>query len=262
MRIAEKEYLTKACQKYNKDQYRLFSSKRAKEQFLDPIGLSMYRRPPVGFGQNAERLSHTEESALFECLHYIKYHTHQSINNGHHRIEQWAALYHAVRNRVVSANIGLIHKCMKRTKFGNDLDELLNLGHEALIRSAESFDPWKGFRFSTYAYGNIKRNFVKAYRNPLKIEPGADPGDCNWKDYEDPEQSLRLERLGSLIKTNAIGMSSTERLILKRRFLLQRKSTLLELGDELDLSKERIRQIQIGVLSKLKNALVLDPILR
>ncbi len=264
MRIAQREYLEKVCQKYNKAQFRKFCSKRAKERFLDPIGLSMYRRPHPDFSRNTKRLSGVEEIALFECLHYIKYHTHKSLINGQYRINQWAALFFAVRNRALSANIGLIHKCLVKTKLDEKYDDLLGLAHESLVRATEGFDPWRGWRFSTYACTSIKRSFGRREPRAVAIESGVDPMyEHDWRNIEDENHSLRVERLNLMLQNNYVGMSHNERVIINRRFCFGGpKATLLELGNELKLSKERIRQIQTDAIRKLKIGLACEPILQ
>lgn len=66
----------------------------------------------------------------------------------------------------------------------------------------------------------------------------------------------RKERLRAVL----CGLEARERLILECRFLRQRPLTLQQLGDRLDLSRERIRQIERDALVKLRRALGAVPV--
>lgn len=57
------------------------------------------------------------------------------------------------RNAVVIANLGLVRPVAKGYRGrGLDLDDLIQCGYLGLIRAAETFDPGRGYRFSTYAH--------------------------------------------------------------------------------------------------------------
>jgi DNA-directed RNA polymerase sigma subunit (sigma70/sigma32) len=76
---------------------------------------------------------------------------------------------------------------------------------------------------------------------------------------------LLTERLAIALERNSAELTPTERMIIERRFLQpqgERPETLESLGRVFDLSKERVRQIQIGALDKLRSALVEDPVVR
>jgi RNA polymerase sigma factor (sigma-70 family) len=64
-----------------------------------------------------------------------------------------------------------------------------------------------------------------------------------------------IARRSARLRAVLQGLEARERLILERRFLRQRPLTLQQLGDRLDLSRERVRQIEREALVKLRHAL-------
>lgn len=68
------------------------------------------------------------------------------------------------RNRLVQANMGLVHACANRFRGrGVDYEDLVQSGCIGLLKAADGFDESRGFMFSTYAVpaiiGEIKRIF-------------------------------------------------------------------------------------------------------
>ena len=70
---------------------------------------------------------------------------------------------------------------------------------------------------------------------------------------------MRLQRVDEFLKDNHQLLSSREKIVLMRRFSLDdqaKAGTLEQVGRELGLSKERVRQVQASALSKLRKALL------
>lgn len=65
--------------------------------------------------------------------------------------------YRSAKNKLVMANMGLVHAVVKGNRFQGGLrnaasyEELVQEGSLGLLRAAELFDPTRGLRFSTYA---------------------------------------------------------------------------------------------------------------
>lgn len=75
-------------------------------------------------------------------------------------------------------------------------------------------------------------------------------------DSPDPDEKLLQESLQEEIKAALKILSHKEALVIERFFGLNRKNTssLGEIADTLNLSKERVRQIKNGALRKLKKS--------
>jgi len=255
-------HLSRASENHRSDKYRLFCSKHAAQRFLSPIKLCLTRQPPYGYSDNNTRLTRQEEVQLFEALHYVKYHLHKVLNNGHRRLLQWSRLYYAIRNRIISANIALVYKCIELSKISSDVDSLKGFGYDALIRSVEGFDPWRGFKFSTYACNSIYRSFCKIIdKKKLPIIDDADPDIARAeKSHSKEQQALYQERLQIIMRDNTAGMTEREQFVLNYRF--GESETLGAVGLRLGVSKERVRQIQMKAFQKIEKVLVNDPVLR
>jgi RNA polymerase nonessential primary-like sigma factor len=69
------------------------------------------------------------------------------------KLEASLSKYYVLRNRMVQANIRLVHSVANRFRhLGLAYEDLVQEGHLGLIKDVERFDISKGFRFSTYAH--------------------------------------------------------------------------------------------------------------
>ncbi len=72
------------------------------------------------------------------------------------------------------------------------------------------------------------------------------------------------ERLNAIMNDKNAGLSENERYVLSQRFPFkpnEHKATLVKVGEAMKISKERVRQIQESALSKLRQLLLMDPLL-
>jgi RNA polymerase sigma factor (sigma-70 family) len=182
-----------------------------------------------------------------------------------------SALRGELRNVIASDNLGLVYDLYKKNRTCHpDGDELLSEGMMALTRAIDTFNPYRGFRFSTYACSAIVRAFyrcsleqVKRHRRePVYFDAQSQKSD--WVDTRRTEEStLYTERLAKILDDDSAGLTTTEKAVLRRRFPLDagKDRTLAEIGGEMGLSKERVRQLQNSALAKLRRALDADPLL-
>ncbi|GGA15854.1 RNA polymerase factor sigma-32 [Neptunicoccus cionae] len=98
----------------------------------------------------------------------------------------------------------------------------------------------------------------------LNAQQSAEDEGREWQDTladEGPQAAEMVERnhdLGQLrnwLTTAMEGLNERERYILAQRLLVEDPRTLGSIGDELGLSKERIRQVESAALGKLKKLL-------
>jgi len=223
------------------------------------------------------RLTLTQEIMLFEAFHAAGYlaHKERKARPGREtkRLQRLRMLRAEIRERLVDANLGLVYELIRRSRFTNvDNDDLVSDGLYALLQAAEAFNPWKGYRFSTYACNAILRAFVRRSmaetkrRNhaPASFDPLLESGDT-MAEQRESDSALYAERLSRLIDEGGADISETERFVLARRFPMTRnrkRSTLEEIGRAISVSKERVRQIQNGALEKLREAMEADPVLQ
>ena len=187
------------------------------------------------------------------------------------QMEFWHA--RAVDNREVLArmNMALVQAMAKRSRANGDVEnaELVSEGNVALLRAIEKFDVSRGFRFSTYACRAILKAFSRAairnsrYRTLFAVELTS-----NNIDRVDREQQVRQTQEESIVELrrvlteNRASLSRVEQRVIESRFSIDApaedtssRMTLEEIGDVIGVTKERVRQIQMRALEKLRYAL-------
>jgi RNA polymerase primary sigma factor len=167
-----------------------------------------------------------------------------------------------ILNRIIGANQGLVVSVVKKyAGRGRDFFELLADGNVALLRAAERFDFARGVRFSTYATWAILRELAREVRKEkscqLRIFTGREDLFQAVADHRggDLTELTRRERLQEAVRSLLGQLDDRERTIIVRRFgLFGDECSLMELGRELGISKERVRQIESRALRLLRGA--------
>lgn len=212
------------------------------------------------------------ETVLFGALHTCAFRaTRSCIRDGCKTAEcqEWVSRWRLIREYILQKNLGLVYSMMARLRLNDvDHDDVHSEGLVALSRAVERFDPWRGIRFSTYACNLVVRDLVNVskratryrrmfpYQHDVSFErpvPTSDTG-----------TDLYVERLQRALTKNLAGLTDLESSIIKRRFPPDRpkRQTLQQIGDIIGVSKERVRQIQMKALGKLREVLDADPVLR
>jgi RNA polymerase sigma factor (sigma-70 family) len=183
--------------------------------------------------------------------------------------QAWLNVYRKIRDHIVEQNLGLVHMMARRSnQMRVDPDELISEGMVALTRAVERFNPWKGFRFSTYACNSIWRALGRLgklesrhhTRFPAMAEMPVDIPESS----PDHARDFYVERLNRVLDHNMAELTDLESTIISGRFPVGQddKMTYRELGGKVGLSKERVRQIQNIALDKLRLVLEQDPLLQ
>jgi RNA polymerase sigma factor (sigma-70 family) len=180
----------------------------------------------------------------------------------------WARRWKVIRDHVVERNLGLAFSMIGRFRAGHpDWEELRGEALHALVRAVEGFNPWRGFKFSTYACNAIYRALLqesrKASRRRLQFRIGTDER-SEQPERVDTWSELYVDRLHQALDRNLGDLTTRESVILEGRFPMNgdKGLTLGEVGVKLGLSKERVRQIQNRALGKLRDVLDADPVLQ
>ncbi|MBM3994991.1 MAG: sigma-70 family RNA polymerase sigma factor [Planctomycetes bacterium] len=178
----------------------------------------------------------------------------------------WRRAYIEVRNGIVLGNRKLIFKAVQKwASCGLLADDLVSECQLVLIKAVAAYNPWLGVRFSTYAFTCLMRALSRlAQRHAadrlsrsrsLESLPYDTPASHDCAGAIDP----RLDSLGQFLQDDAPFLTAREKLVISRRYLLtkqnQETETLEQVGRDLGVSKERVRQVQKSALLKLREAL-------
>ncbi|QDS94908.1 RNA polymerase sigma factor SigA [Roseimaritima multifibrata] len=218
-------------------------------------------------------LNREQEYHLFRKMNYLKHKASQlreQLQNSADRaavMEQIHDLYEqavAVKNKIVQSNLRLVVSIAKRhMNSTDDFFALVSDGNMSLIRAAEKFDYGRGNKFSTYATWAIMKNFARTIPSEFKHRDRfrttaeelflAQSDNRGNPFVEESTQRQRQREVGRILNR----LDEREQKIISARFGLAKGSeplTLKEVGQEMGVTKERIRQLEARALNKLREA--------
>jgi len=218
-------------------------------------------------------LSSTGEAFLFRKMNYLKFlaektrlkMTKRRSKAALQELEDLLADADAVRNHIAECNLRLVISIARKfSASASDFDELMSEGNEILLKAIARFDYSRGFRFSTYAVHSIQRHYFRYLQRGKKRDEKEFKTDVGLLNElpEDEADELILrwvreeQKVTALIGRMAEFLDEREQHIVSRRFGLgdTEPQTLRSLAEEMQLSKERVRQLQISAIEKLSAA--------
>jgi RNA polymerase primary sigma factor/RNA polymerase sigma factor len=231
---------------------------------LPPYLASLYEVP---------LLTREQEGHLFRKFNFLKYRATKLRNQldaaraKSSLMDEIEKLYDAavaLKNQIVRANLRLVVSIAKRhVGQGDNFFELVSDGNMSLIRAVEKFDFARGNKFSTYASWAIMKNFARTipdehrHRDRFRTsnsEMFYSTEERRTDQYElESAQNQREVQIGKILER----LDEREQKIIISRFGLDHghePQTLKEVGAEMGVTKERIRQIEARALSKLRIA--------
>jgi RNA polymerase primary sigma factor/RNA polymerase sigma factor len=231
---------------------------------LPPYLASLYEVP---------LLTREQEAHLFRKFNYLKYRAsklREQLDPARAKsslMDEIERLYEdavAIKNQIVRANLRLVVSIAKRHVGQMDnFFELVSDGNMSLIRAVEKFDYARGNKFSTYASWAIMKNFARTIPDEHKrrdrfrtshFEMFSATEDARSDQYEqESAQMQRQAQVGKILER----LDEREQKIIISRFGLDHGTeplTLKEVGAEMGVTKERIRQIEARALNKLRMA--------
>ena len=169
-----------------------------------------------------------------------------------------------LKNRIVQANLRLVVSIAKRHMAANeDFFSRVSDGNVSLMRAIEKFDYSRGNKFSTYASWAIMKNFARTSpyerRQRDRFRTSLDELFSGQQDRRSNQMILESAQLQRELQVGSIlsRLDDREQKIIISRFGLDHSrepQTLKEVGLELGVTKERVRQIEARALTKLRQA--------
>lgn len=231
-----------------------------------------------------ERLGIDAEHLPFMRYNYARYRVARILKHYAHRrlpvsklrsLLVWGRKAVEIRNAIVEYNMPLVLAMIRRNRLLSlDINELVSEGNLALLRCVNKFDCSRGNRFSTYACRSILKSFARVamrasrYRSrfPCMFEPGLEKSNFSEQRHADTESAC-LDEVRRILRENRAALSDVEMRVIHARFLDtaasrgQAPRTLEQIGFDMGVTKERVRQIQLKALRKLRLTLE-DSLLR
>ena len=234
----------------------------AEAKGLTPYLASLYR---------TRLLSKDEEQFYFRRMNWLKFRA--AADRGRldrrratlrqiERVESRLAEAEAVKSVLITANLRLVVSIAKKFVDASwTFEELVSEGNVALMRAVEKFNFALGNRFSTYATYAIQRHFFRLSHRGRQFRKRFVNDDDALRDRAAAEpatayrSSEQLDVLKDLFGRFLGELEPRERSIVVARFGFDGKPprTFRELGGQMGVCKERIRQIQGRAMDKLRS---------
>jgi len=217
-------------------------------------------------------LSADEEQYWFRRMNYLRFKADELRKTivptrprklGLDNIDEYLTEATEIRNFLVRHNLRLVAAIARKggPHGENELFERISEGNAALLRSVERFDYTRGFKLSTYATWAIKKSLAGRWKK-MTIRNGRFPtvssdmfDSCEAKGML-PAQfektlAMRKQQLASVMEL----LERRDQTVLNLRFGLRNKgdgATLHDVGKQIGVSKERVRQIEQRAMQRLR----------
>ncbi len=199
-------------------------------------------------------------------MHYSAYRMHTSRTR--RELQTWRDSYLQLRDRIVVGNRKLIFRAIRAyPQAAANLDDLASDCHIVLIQAVVAYNPWIGIRFSTYSYTCILRALSRLGKKASRDWSQRAMSLESFNEGEPPQSNSMPARtvdyrIEEYLRADHPLLSDREKSVIVRRFNLNDRpggTTLEQVGAEMGLSKERVRQVQASAITKLRKALTISP---
>jgi RNA polymerase primary sigma factor len=219
-------------------------------------------------------LNKAQEQHLFRKLNFLKHQLKRlkadidpARARRHHieAVEELQGRIAAVKELLVKCNMRLVASIAKQhSASGENLFELISDGNMSLLRAVEKFDYARGFKFSTYATWAIRKNFARSIPDEKHHRERYLTGHEELFETKPDTRSDEQEMLSSVEqaahKVNRLleYLDPREREIVRMRAGLDGSEprTLEDIGKVMGITKERVRQLNVRTMKKLRELAV------
>jgi RNA polymerase sigma factor (sigma-70 family) len=217
-------------------------------------------------------LNKEQEQHLFRKMNFLKYKAAQlrkGLDPTRARIQDLKQIEELqeqaadIKELLIGCNMRLVASIAKRHSGQTDnYFELLSDGNMSLLRAVEKFDFGRGNKFSTYASWAIMKNFARSipeekHRRERYLTGHEELFDAAPDNRTDEQECLAsAEQAANRVNRLLEYLDPRERQIIRMRAGLDsgtKAMTLEEIGQELGITKERVRQLNVRIMKKLRD---------
>lgn len=178
------------------------------------------------------------------------------------KLESMLADITDIKNLLIRSNLRLVVSIAKRyLKANSGFFELVSDGNISLIRAVEKFDYARGYKFSTYASWAILKNFARSVpAEHQRLDRFRTGNDEVFAQSSEQKGSFFIDEHMNMTQRAVIRemmqeLDGREQKVIACRFGLsegEEPETLEQVGSRLGVTKERVRQIEVRTLEKLR----------
>ena len=186
------------------------------------------------------------------------------------------------RNEILEANLKFVFDVAKRySGRGVPMGDLISEGNLGLIKAIEKFDESNDVKFISYAVWWIRHSMLDAIQKrklteSVELESGVsndnvfarslsddedDEAEGNYPLDDHSEAYERMSKQNSLLNKMFSNLSQREVSVINHYFGIDgnEKLNLIEIGKKLGITSERVRQIKMNAIRKMRSsALMFD----
>jgi len=217
-------------------------------------------------------LTKKQEQYLFRKMNFLKFRASQiqlealyseTTRKQIDLIETYLAEAMGIRNHIVSANLRLVVSIAKKfVNSNNSFHDLVSDGNVPLIRAVEIFDFERGTRFSTYGtwavQNSLKRSSKKSYQQKNRFPTGNEIVFESSAESRSPVGAKEKYHTDMKSSVNAMlsPLDERDQKIVRMRFGLDQTmqpQKFREIAQQLQISTERVRQLLLRAMRKMKD---------
>lgn len=249
-----------------------FTAEKVKEELPNSYITNLCNHPT--FTREAEK-------KLFSKYNYLKYlcarYKSEKTKN------KYINMAVEVRNILAAHNMRLAVVISKKSaiKYSLDLDEVVSDAQLWLFRCIDHFNPFLGYKFSTYYVNAIMMNTIKsrvkehrqknlsAKAAEILVNQNATTPSVRYNDSDFSRLALfhnsvlndthlfdLQDDISILMRAVYASLNEKERYVIFHRYGINcERKKLIEIGLDLRITKERVRQIQVLAEAKIKKAI-------
>ncbi len=234
--------------------------------FEEPGAEQLYGDIPADYDEGS--LGFMPDDVTRNCskrMHYAAWRTCTAATQ--RDAARWCRRYYDCRDRIVLGNRKLTFRAVQKWGAASQIaDDMVAECQIVLIKAVAAFNPWLEIRFSTYAFTCLMRALSRlsqrqaadrlSHALPLESLPYGEPCYARQEEPSNPG----ISTLDKCLRDEDTLLTQREKSVLFRRYHLHddgsKTDTLEQVGRDLGLSKERVRQVQMSALGKLRDALL------